>query len=132
MSVLPLSALFYQQINLATSCILANLSANGDTLANKGGHATEEEKPMISVPFRGGLKALVAKKSWNLWNAHISCVHMISSISGSRKFFSQESTANQWSIKCQAFSKNRIFGHNNPNLSDGNGEEFKKIYIASP
>ena len=65
-------------------CILANLSANGDTLANKRGHAaTEEEKPMISVPFRGGLKALAAKKSWNLWNAHISCVHMISSISGS-------------------------------------------------
>ena len=87
---------------------------------------------MILVPFRGGLKTMAAKKSWNLWNAHISCVHMISSISGSRKFFSQESTANQWSIKCQAFSKNRIFGHNNPNLSDGNGEEFKKNYIASP
>lgn len=84
MAVLPLSALFYQEINLATSCILANLSANGDTLTNKRGHAaTEEEKPIISVPFRGGLKALVAKKSWNLWNAHISCVHMISSISGS-------------------------------------------------
>lgn len=44
---------------------------------------------------------------------------------GHCKFFSQ-STANQWSIKCQAFSKNRIFGHNNCNLSDGNGKEFEK------
>ena len=42
-------------------CILANLSANGDILANKGGHATEEET------FWGGVKTLAAKK-WNAGN----------------------------------------------------------------
>ena len=126
MAVLPLSALFYQQINLATSCILANLSANGDTLTNKRGHAaTEEEKPMISVPSRW-IEDLGCKEIKEL----VECTYAVvctwfHQFPGHCKFFSQ-STANQWSIKCQAFSKNRIFGHNNCNLSDGNGKEFEK------